>query len=166
MKPKSKWPKDLNHSQGDERLLLWFLNICFGIHLHDTLHHVICIHKHSFRHRIIIISHKKDRCFGNEEKFRRKKKKFHASLCTKRREGVFLLRLKKRSFVHSKADYTRIKETKYITRYVQIYISFFHNYITKIPSEFFVGKSIIATIKLQAVILQLRHTSASSSCTY
>jgi hypothetical protein len=78
-------------------------------------------------------------------------------LCTKRREGVFLLRLKKRSFVHSKADCTRIKETKYITRYVQIYISFFHNYITKIPSEFFVGKSIIATIKLQVVILQLRH---------
>jgi hypothetical protein len=43
---------------------------------------------------------------------------------------------------------------------------FFHNYITKIPSEFFVGKSIIATIKLQAVKLQLRQTSASSSCTY
>jgi hypothetical protein len=34
---------------------------------------------------------------------------------------------------------------------------FFHKYITKIPSEFFVGKSIIATIKLQAVKLQLRH---------
>jgi hypothetical protein len=32
--------------------------------------------------------------------------------------------------------------------------NFFHNDITKIPSEFFVGKSIIATIKLQ-----LRHTS-------
>jgi hypothetical protein len=78
-------------------------------------------------------------------------------LCTKRREGVFRLRLKKRSFVHNKADCTRIKETKYITRYVQIYISFFHNYITKIPSEFFVGKSIIATIKFQAIILQLRH---------
>jgi hypothetical protein len=118
-------------------------------------------------YRIIIIPHKKDRCFGNEQKFRRKRKNFHASLCTKRREGVFRLRLKKnRSFVHSKADCTRIKETEYITRYVQIYISFFHNYITKIPSEFFVEKSIIATIKLQDVILQLRHTSASSSCKY
>jgi hypothetical protein len=70
------------------------------------------------------------------------------------------------SFVHSKADCTRIKETRYITRYVQIYIGFFHNYITKISPEFFAGKSIIATIKLQAIILQLRHTSASSSCTF
>jgi hypothetical protein len=43
------------------------------------------------------------------------------------------------------------------TRYVQIYISFFHNYITRISPEFFAGKSIIATIKLQPVILQLRH---------
>jgi hypothetical protein len=39
---------------------------------------------------------------------------------------------------------------------------FFHNYITKIPPEFFAEKSIIATIKLQAIILQLHHTSASS----
>jgi hypothetical protein len=44
---------------------------------------------------------------------------------------------------------------------------FFHNYITKISLEFFfAGKFIIATIKLQAIILQLRYTSASSSCTY
>ena len=63
----------------------------------------------------------------------------------------------RRSFVHSKADCTRVKETRYIARYVQIYISFFHNYITKISPEFFTGKSIIATIKLQPVILQLRH---------
>jgi hypothetical protein len=34
---------------------------------------------------------------------------------------------------------------------------FFHNYITKISLEFFAGKFIIATIKLQTVILQLRH---------
>jgi hypothetical protein len=117
-------------------------------------------------YRIIIIPHKKDRCFGNEQKIRRKRNFFHASLCTKRRKGVFRLRLKKQKFRHSKADCTRIKETEHITRYVQIYISFFHNYITKIPSEFFVEKSIIATIKLQVVILQLRHTSASSSCKY
>jgi hypothetical protein len=63
----------------------------------------------------------------------------------------------KGSFVHSKADCTRIKETRYITMYVQIYISFFHNYITKISPELFVGMSFIAIVKLQAVILQLRH---------
>jgi hypothetical protein len=39
---------------------------------------------------------------------------------------------------------------------------FFHNHITRISPGFFAGKSIIATIKLQAVILQLRHTSALS----
>jgi hypothetical protein len=49
------------------------------------------------------------------------------------------------------------KGDKIYYKYVQIYISFFHNYITKIFPEFFAGKSIIATIKLQPVILQLRH---------
>jgi hypothetical protein len=63
----------------------------------------------------------------------------------------------KYSFVHSKADCTRIKETRYITRYVQIYISFFPQLYYKDLSRIFAGKSIIATIKLQPVILQLRH---------
>jgi hypothetical protein len=45
-------------------------------------------------YRTIIISHKKDRRFGNEERLR-KRKIFYASLCTKRREGVFRLQLKK-----------------------------------------------------------------------
>jgi hypothetical protein len=34
---------------------------------------------------------------------------------------------------------------------------FFHNYITKISLEFFAGKSFISIVKLQPVILQLRH---------
>jgi hypothetical protein len=50
-----------------------------------------------------------------------------------------------------------MKETRYIIRYVQIYISFFYSYIIKISPEFFAGKYFIATIKLQPVILQLRH---------
>jgi hypothetical protein len=135
--------------------------MCPDIHLHDTLHHVICTHKHSFRHIESPSYHTKKTDASAMRKNFVERGSFHASLCTKRREGVFRLRLKKRSFVHSKADCTGIKETEYITRYVQIYISFFHNDITKIPSEFFVGKSILATIKLQ-----LRHTSASSSCAY
>jgi hypothetical protein len=108
-------------------------------------------------YRIIIIPHKKDRCFGDEEKFRRKRNFFHASLCTKRRECVFRLRLKMRSFIHSKADCTRIKETKYITRYVQIYISFFHNYITKDPFRIFCRKVYYSNYQASG-----RHTSASS----
>jgi hypothetical protein len=44
-----------------------------------------------------------------------------------------------------------------ILQYIQIYISFFHNYITKISPEFFAGKTFTAAVKLQPVILQLRH---------
>jgi hypothetical protein len=107
-------------------------------------------------YRIIIIPHKKDRCFGNEEKLRRKRK-FSCFVVYEKKGRCFSPSAQKRSFVHSKADCTQIKETRYIARYVQIYISFFHNYITKISLEFFAEKSIIATIKLQPVILQLRH---------
>jgi hypothetical protein len=66
-------------------------------------------------YRIIITSHKKYRRFGNEERLR-KRKISYASLCTKRREGVFSPSAQKRSFAHNKADCTQIAETKYITR--------------------------------------------------
>jgi hypothetical protein len=85
--------------------------------------------------------------------------KFSCFVVYEKKGRCFSPSAQKYSFVHSKEDCTRIKETRYITRYVQIYISFFHNYITRISPECFVGKSIITTIKLQAVILQLRHTS-------
>jgi hypothetical protein len=83
--------------------------------------------------------------------------KFSCFVVYEKKGRFFSPSAQKYSFVHSKADCTRIKETRYITRYVQIYISFFHNYITRISPECFAGKSIITTIKLQAVILQLRH---------
>jgi hypothetical protein len=107
-------------------------------------------------YRIIIIPHKKDKCFGNMEKLRRKRK-LSCFVVYEKKGRCFLPSAQKCSFVHNKADCTRIKETRYITRYVQIYISFFHNYITKISPDFFAVKSIITTIKLQPVILQLRH---------
>jgi hypothetical protein len=50
-------------------------------------------------HRIIIIiSYREGRCFGykDEASGENRKKFFYASLCTKRREGVFRLRLKKK----------------------------------------------------------------------
>jgi hypothetical protein len=37
--------KGLSHSQGNMAS-----NMYLNIHLHDTLHHDICIHKHSLRH--------------------------------------------------------------------------------------------------------------------
>ena len=115
-----------------------------------TIHYIMSfafINIHLDIYRIIIIPHKKDRCFGNEKKLWRKRK-FSCFVVYEKKGRSFSPLAQKRSFVHSKADCTQIAETKYITRYVQIYISFFHNYITKISLEFFAEKSIIATIKL------------------
>jgi hypothetical protein len=114
---------------------------------------------------IIIIPHKKIDASEMRKNFE-ERGKFSCFVVYEKKGRCFSPSAQKCSFVHSKADCTRIKATRYITRYVQIYISFFHNYITRISPEFFAGKSIITTIKLWVVILQLRHTSASSSCTY
>ena len=107
-------------------------------------------------YRIIIIIPQKTDASAMRRNFE-ERGNFHASLCTKRREGVFRLRLKSEVSFTSKADCTRIKEKRYITRYAQIYISFFYNYITKISPEFFAEKSFAATVKLQLVTLQLHH---------
>jgi hypothetical protein len=52
--------------------------------------------------RIIIIIRGTDSCFSSDDKAsakkKEKKKQIYASLCTKRREGVFRLRLKKYKF--------------------------------------------------------------------
>jgi hypothetical protein len=105
---------------------------------------------------IIIIPHKKIDASAMRKNFE-ERGKFSCFVVYEKKGRCFSPSAQKCSFVHSKADSTRIKETRYITRYVQIYISFFHNYITRISPEFFAGKSIITTIKLQVVILQLRH---------
>ena len=76
----------------------------------------------------------------------------------------------KRSFVHSKADCTHIAETKYITRYVQIYMScsitilqeFLQNFCRKVYckqlSSFRLGfVKLLASLNFSFVILQLHH---------
>ena len=99
---------------------MWLRLYVLDIHSHITLHHSICIHKHSFMASVLLSG-----CFGKKEKYSfmfwsvQKKEKlrqkeevvfyvlykkaklpqkeeavFNASLCTKRREGVFRLRLK------------------------------------------------------------------------
>jgi hypothetical protein len=69
----------------------------------------------------------------------------------------------KRSFVHSKADCMRIRETEYITRYVQIYMSCSIAIYYKSFSRIFAGEHIVSNFKLQPRFhLQLRQTSASS----
>jgi hypothetical protein len=57
----------------------------------------INIHLDIFR-IIIIVSYREGRCFDYKDKASGKteRRNFHASLCTKRREGVFRLRLKKK----------------------------------------------------------------------
>jgi hypothetical protein len=67
------------------------------------------IHIHLDIHRIIIIINKStNRCFGSNGKASMSiKKQSYASLCTKRREGVFRLRLKKYKFrSHQSNSYT------------------------------------------------------------
>ena len=65
--------------------------------------------------------HKEEKCFRNEEKLRRK---FFLCFVVYEKKGrCFSPSAQKRSFVHSKADCMRIRETEYITRYVQIYMT-------------------------------------------
>jgi hypothetical protein len=70
-----------------------------------TLHHTFAfINIHLDIHRIIIIIITQAVASALKTRLRKKKKKqFYASLCTKRREGVFRLRLKNANFVHTKA---------------------------------------------------------------
>jgi hypothetical protein len=71
----------------------------------------------------------------------------------------------KRSFVHNKADCTQIAETKYITRYVQIYMSFYIIILQKSLQNFY-RKEYCSNYQASAssyfrfVILQLRHPTS------
>ena len=121
-------------------------------------------------YRIIIIPHKKDRCFGNEERLR-KRRNFLCFVVYEKKGRCFSPSAQKRSFVHNKADCTQIAETKYITRYVQIYMSFsiiilqksFQNFSRK---EYCSNYQASALSCFSFVILQLPYTSASSSYEY
>jgi hypothetical protein len=126
-------------------------------------------------YRIIIIPHKKDRCFGNEERLRKRKKKL-CFVVYEKKGRCFSPSAQKRSFVHSKADCTQIAETKYITRYVQIYMSFSIMILQKSLQNFCrkeycsnyqaSGRHTSALSYFSFVMLQLRHTSALSSHVY
>jgi hypothetical protein len=82
--------------------------VSLNIHLHDTLHHTFAfINIHLDIHRIIIIiTYKLALALKEKASKKGKKRQFYASLCTQRREGVFLLRLKSINFVNTKAFYT------------------------------------------------------------
>jgi hypothetical protein len=123
------------------------------------------INMHLDIYRIIIIPHKKHRCFGNKEKFERK---FLCFVVYEKKGRCFSPSAQKRSFVHSKAECTQRAETKYITRYVQIYISCFLTILQKFLQNFCRKEYCkqLSSFRLGFVRLQLRHSSASSSCVY
>ena len=94
MKPKSKRQKDLSHSQGNEGYDYGFwmyirIIIC-------TMHYIMTfafINIHLDIYRIIIIIPQKTDASAMRKNFE-ERGNFHASLCTKRRKGVFRLWLK------------------------------------------------------------------------
>ena len=94
--PKSKrWSRKVNGQK------IWIITkgmkgygygfwICVSIFIY-TIHYILSfafINIHLDIYRIIIIPHKKDRCFGNEEKFRRKGKIFMLR-CVRKEGKVF-----------------------------------------------------------------------------
>jgi hypothetical protein len=74
-------------------------------------------------YRIIIISQKKVGASAMRKDSENGKKKL-CFVVYEKKGRCFSPSAQKRSFVHSKADCTQRAEAKYITRYVQIYMSF------------------------------------------
>jgi hypothetical protein len=93
VKPKNKRQKDLSHSQGNEGYDYGFEYIPIFI---CTIHYIMTfafINIHLDIYRIIIIIPQKTDASAMRKNFE-ERGNFHASLCTKIREGVFRLRLK------------------------------------------------------------------------
>ena len=101
---------------------------------------------------IIIIPHKKDRCFGNEERLRKRKK---IMLRCVRKEGkVFFAFGSKKKFRPQQSRLYTDSGNKIYYKVCTNLHEFFHNNITKVSPEFL--QNIVATIKIQ-----LCHASAS-----
>ena len=84
---------------------------------------------------IIIIPHKKIDASAMRKNFE-ERGKFSCFVVYEKKGRCFSPSAQKRSFVHSKADWMRLKETEYITRYVQIYISNSISILQKSLQEF------------------------------
>jgi hypothetical protein len=125
-----------------------------------TIHYImtfafINIHLDIYR-IIIIIPYRKGRCFGYEEKLRRKRK-FSCFVMYEKKGRCFSPSAQKMKFRPQQSrSYTDKGEKIYYKVCTNLH-KFFYNYITKISPEFFAEKSFAATVKLQSVILQLRH---------
>jgi hypothetical protein len=92
-----------------------------------------------------------------KEKIRRKN--FLCFVVYEKKVRCFSPSAQKRSFVHSKADWMRLKKIKYITNLHKL----LHIYITRVSPRIFAGKYIISNFKLQLRLrLQCCQTSALS----
>jgi hypothetical protein len=122
------------------------------------------INIHLVIHRIIIIiSYRKGRCFGYEDKAseKNKKKKFSCFVVYEKKGRCFSPLAQKENFIHSKADRTRIKGEKIYYKVRTNLHKFLYNHITKFSLESYATKSFGTFVKASA-----RHSLASSSCTY
>jgi hypothetical protein len=113
-------------------------------------------------YRIIIMLHKKDRCFREKKRKRFEGKIFYASLCTKRREGVFAFGSKEK-FRPQQSRLDVVKGDKIYYKVCTNLHKLLHIYITRVPPRIFAGKHIISNFKLQLRLrLQFCQTSALS----
>jgi hypothetical protein len=115
-------------------------------------------------HRIIIIiSHRKCRCFDFEDKASEKnrKRKFSCFVVYEKKGRCFSPSAQKENFVHSKADRTRTKGKILYYKVRTNLHKFLSNHITKFSLESSAAKSFGTSVKASA-----HHSLASSSCTY
>jgi hypothetical protein len=102
-----------------------------------TMHFIMSfafINIHLDIYRIIIIPHKKIVASAMRKDF--EEGNFYASLCTKRREGVFRLRLKKKKFRPQQSGLYTVSGHKIYYKVCTNLHKFFHNDITKVSPEF------------------------------
>jgi hypothetical protein len=108
-------------------------------------------------HRIIIIiSYRKSRCFGYEEKTSEKQEIFMLR-CVRKEGKVFFAFGSKIKFCPQQSRSHMDKGEEIYYKVCTNLHKFLYNYITKISLESFAEKSFGASVKLQLVILQLHH---------
>jgi hypothetical protein len=112
-------------------------------------------------YRIIIMLHKKDRCFRKKEKIRRKN--FSMLRCVRKEGKVFFAFGSKDKFRPQQSRLDAVKGDRIYYKVCTNLHKLFHIYITRVSPRIFVGKYSIRNFKLQLrLCLQFCQTSALS----
>ena len=129
-----------------------------------TLHVIMSfafINIHLDIYRIIIMLHKEDRCFRNEEKLRRKNS--FMLRCVRKEGKVFFAFGSKEKFRPQQSRLDALKGDRIYYKVCTNLHKLLHIYITKVSPRIFAGKHIISNFKLQLGLrLQFCQTSALS----